>query len=87
MEQDPSNKEYLQAGEKDMEQAGNLSNILVDQYDDAGSVSTYNKHLYQKSSFGLIDAKVNDLQQKLKKHGIDLDIEQIKDFKKEILFN
>ncbi len=38
MEQDPSNKEYLEAGEKDMEQAGDLSNILVDQYDDTGSV-------------------------------------------------
>lgn len=65
---------FLDAGEKDMKESSEKYNIFLDQYEEIKENNSYKKQLYDESSFGKMDRKMKDLENRLKSHGINVDI-------------
>lgn len=59
----------------------------MDEYQDLKYDSNNKKDLYDASSFGKIDAKMQQLENRLKLQGIELELDDLKSMKRDLLFN
>ncbi len=59
----------------------------MDEYQDLKYDSNNKKELYDASSFGKIDAKMQQLENRLKLQGIELELDDLKSMKRDLLFN
>lgn len=61
---------------------------MIDQYLSTNEVGFDNREfIYRNSSFGKLDQKMTDLEKRLKKHGLELDLEEFMKTKKDMLFS